>query len=99
MMTKRLRIPRGRPKKDRADVPFLQNPDRFWVMMIRATMASMPPPPSIYRAANVVAAHFFGNEPPFENLPPEGKAIMDRCPPGMVPRRTGRPAALARTIM
>jgi hypothetical protein len=84
MVTKRTGRPRtGRPKKDGV-VPFLQNPKRDLVMLLRGMMALMPPPSSIRAAAKVIAAIAVGNEVDPESLPPEGRAIVANCPPEMI---------------
>lgn len=79
MAAKRLRIPRGRPKKEDDPVPFLQNPERSYVMILRATMTRMTHP-SIRAASNFVAAELFGNRAFPEDLTPEGRAVMAACP-------------------
>jgi hypothetical protein len=80
MVSKRTGRPRtGRPKKDE-DVPFLQNPKRFYVMGLRATMKVIPPPPSIRRAAKIIAQILVGNRVEPESLPPEGREIVAKNP-------------------
>jgi hypothetical protein len=83
MVTKRTGRPRtGRPKKDGV-VPFLQNPNRNLVMLLRAKMEVMRNP-SIRAAAKVTAAYAFGNEVGLESLSPEGREIVANCRPGML---------------
>lgn len=89
MVTKRTGRPRtGRPKKDGA-VPFLQNPNRNLVALLRGTLEVMPPPPSIRRAALVTAQQLVGNQVGPESLSPEGREIVANCPPGMITLASG----------
>jgi hypothetical protein len=81
MVTKRTWRDRGRPNEA---VPFLQDPNRNLVMILRATMEVMPPPPSIRRASKVVAKFVAGNEVDPKSLSPEGRKIVANCPPGMI---------------
>jgi hypothetical protein len=53
-------------------------------MILRATLEVMPPPPSIRRAAKVLAKFVAGNEVDPESLSPEGRKIVANCPPGMI---------------
>jgi hypothetical protein len=89
MVTKRTGRPRtGRPKKDGV-VPFLQNPKRLYVAWLRMNMELMPPPPSIRAASKIIAAKMFGNRVGFESLTPEGREIVENCPPGMITEASG----------
>jgi hypothetical protein len=87
MVSKRTERDRGRPKKDGA-VPFLQNPKRNYVMLMRGTMACMPNP-SIRSAAKIIAAIAVGNQVGSESLPPWGREIVANCPAEMVPLAWG----------
>jgi len=87
MVTKRTGRDPGRPKKD-GDVPFLQNPKRNYVMLLRATMELMPQR-SIRAAAKVVAGEMVGNQVGHESLSPEIREIVAKCPPGMIARVYG----------
>jgi hypothetical protein len=82
MVSKRTGRDRGRPKKDGA-VPFLQNPKRNYVMLLRMTLMVMPQS-SIRGAAKLIAAIAVGNRVGLESLPSEGREIVANCPPEMI---------------
>lgn len=82
MVSKRTGRDRGRPKKDGA-VPILQNPKRNYVPLLRMTVGVMRQP-SIRAAAKIIAAKAVGNQVGYESLPPEGREIVAKCPPGMI---------------
>ncbi len=92
MVTQRTGGPRtGRPKKD-GIVPFLQNPKRFEVTLLRATMGVMRQR-SIRAAAKIIAAKMYSNQAGPESLPPDvrewatnhfAKMIKAHGPDGMM---------------
>jgi hypothetical protein len=86
MVTERTGNPSGRPKKE--EVPFLQNPKRDYVMILRGTMAVMKQP-SIRNAAKVIAAEAFGNLVEEDSLPSPASEVVAACPPGMIVRAFG----------
>jgi hypothetical protein len=81
MAMKRARRQRGRPKTKPTSI--LQDPRRYPVVLLCATLKTMKQP-SIRAASKVIAATIWGNEINLDDLPPDGKDIVAKCPPGAV---------------